>query len=80
MSLPVDQAKRLAESEIKVEVAEEKDAYRIVSYHPPPFTPISISNINFRQKVFIPTFPNPSGTEKNLSTYAQQTTKSVSSA
>jgi hypothetical protein len=39
VSLPVDQAKRLAESEIKIEVVEEKDTYRIVSYHPPPLTP-----------------------------------------
>lgn len=29
-TMPVDQARRLAASEIKIEVAEEKDAYRIV--------------------------------------------------
>jgi hypothetical protein len=29
-TMPVDQAKRLAASEIKIEVAQERDAYRIV--------------------------------------------------
>jgi hypothetical protein len=30
-TMPVDEAKRLAESEIQIEVCDVKDAYRIVS-------------------------------------------------
>ena len=37
-SLPVDKAKRLAESEIKIEIAEEKDAYKFVRNQPSPCT------------------------------------------
>lgn len=33
-TMPVDQAKRIAESEIKIEMADEKDAYRVVSRQP----------------------------------------------
>lgn len=32
-TMPVDQAKRLSESELKIEIADEKDAYRVVSFH-----------------------------------------------
>lgn len=43
-TMPVDEAKRLAASEIKIELAEEKDAYEIVprqnsaSLHPSTLT------------------------------------------
>jgi hypothetical protein len=30
-TMPVDEAKRLAESEISIEIADGKDAYRVVS-------------------------------------------------
>lgn len=31
-TMPVDEAKRVADSEIKIEIANEKDAYRIVGF------------------------------------------------
>jgi len=31
-TMPVDETKRLAESDIRIEFADERDAYRVVSY------------------------------------------------
>jgi hypothetical protein len=31
-TMPVDEAKRLAESDIRIEIADEKDAYQVVSH------------------------------------------------
>lgn len=40
-TMPVDEAKRLAASEIQIEIADEKDAYRIVRpSFPPNYIPI----------------------------------------